>query len=217
MCGLFGGVGPALELTQLQTLAALARRRGPDAWGLTHARPHGGFVTVRMVDAGPDVDLRHPLAEAVTAPLVIGHFRLATSSGSRDHRGVQPLAVTRPDCSVLVVAHNGVVPAALRATWTARYGPPASGNDSELVARAIAAYEGDLGPAVALVGLALEVPGALVAATRDQLALWRVGLPLYTGGTAAAAYWCSLRFPGSAPLSEATAWVRRLPQPVEAS
>lgn len=169
MCGIFGFDGDTPDEAVLLSVARLAARRGPDAYGWTHGR-------------GINVGLGKPSEQdwrrlgCAPGPLV-GHFRLATVGGRSATRieDVQPIRA-----SGWTVAHNGVVRRAdaIAEQFGFSYD---TYNDSEALPRLAGRY-GSIGRAVEAAGLdryallALS-PEGRVYALCDGLPLWRLDRP----------------------------------------
>ncbi|WP_104990878.1 hypothetical protein [Deinococcus sp. NW-56] len=193
MCGLFGfwrGSGPP-EADRLRSLARAAGTRGPHAHGW--ATPG-----VRHVRLGP-------VNSAALSPVVdsvIGHARLATAGAHDDLACAQPLRA-----GSLHVAHNGTVPGA--AALAQRHGfAPETASDSEVLALLLTRTDLGAGVATLLDTLAPGVPLALLVLTDDGRVLAaRRGHPLHALTREEGTYLCSLPFPGSSPLPDATVTV----------
>jgi glutamine---fructose-6-phosphate transaminase (isomerizing) len=179
MCGVFGYVGPEIDVgeTVLSALKTL-EYRGYDSWGLAVA--HDGVLTVEK-DVGRINGRRRPLPRAAIG---LGHTRWAT------HGGVT-VANAHPhlDCAGRVaVVHNGIIEnhSELHASLVARGHRFRSETDSEVVAHLIEERLADgreLGDAVADVLAHLEGYNAIVVmdgVTQTLAAAKRVS-PLVVG------------------------------------
>ncbi|MBB5234456.1 class II glutamine amidotransferase [Deinococcus budaensis] len=193
MCGLYGfwrSGGPP-EADRLRGLALRAGTRGPHAHG--HATQGGRHVALGPVALSP-------LSTVVES--VIGHARLATAGAHDDLACAQPFQV-----GPLFVAHNGTVPGA--SALAARHGlNPATASDSEVLALLLTRTDLRAGVATLLDTLAPGVPLALLVLTEDgQVVAARRGHPLHALTREEGTYLCSLPFPGSMPLPDATVTV----------
>ncbi|WP_414656737.1 class II glutamine amidotransferase [Deinococcus sp. VB343] len=190
MCGLYGfqKAGGRPDVALLSHLAQLAGQRGPHAHGYaTKGQRHVALGPVRFCEVSTVVDS------------LIGHTRLATAGRYDDLAAAQPFQAGR-----LFVAHNGTVPGAglyaerLRLT-------PTTGSDSEVLALLLARAANLSGvtstldlltPGVPLALLVLEPGGSVLAARR--------GHPLHVSRRPEGAYFCSLPFEGSQPLTDSS-------------
>lgn len=184
MCGLFGFLGSGADPEVLKELAALAARRGPDAFGFLASLEDERVICRRT---GHPVNHLAYLDEAAGAQMVIGHCRLATSQ--RIEAAIQPLIHGKT-----AVAHNGNV-----------YNAPAlardyaldlvTGNDSEVIAALIdKAAEGSLIDRLQWTVDQLQSGGMAVLTIRPQeYAAYSAGLPLYSRQTDQGRYFCSVR------------------------
>ncbi|GAA5513624.1 hypothetical protein Dcar01_02368 [Deinococcus carri] len=193
MCGLFGfwrSGGPP-EADRLRGLALAAGTRGPHAHGWATAGK-------RHVRLGP-VD---GAALSTVVDSVVGHARLATAGAHDDLACAQPLQAER-----LFVAHNGTVPGA--ALLAERHGlAPQTASDSEVLALLLARTDLGAGVTTLLDTVAPGVPLALLVLAGDGRVLAaRRGHPLHALTRREGTYLCSLPFPGSAPLPDATVTV----------
>lgn len=105
MCGVFGfvsydGKGPALG--QLQEIAAVTMRRGPDAFGFAWIDWHGRLHSFKQ--CGKITDSIGLLQMAEEARMIIGHCRFATHGTPEDNLNNHP----HPADGGWIV-HNGVI------------------------------------------------------------------------------------------------------------
>jgi asparagine synthetase B (glutamine-hydrolysing) len=197
MCGLWGYAGTGCARETILQAAAGAATRGPHAWGIVTDDPYPSR-TVALGALADSLEEAADLAQGHRA--VLGHARLATTGVGSVHepRDVQPIVVDG-----VAVSHNGRVPEA--AGWAQMLGYEArTGNDSEILAAAIAAGRGALLRRIqdALGMLGGNGPQAVVAMSETELAAVSQGHPLYVLHRGEGEYLCSRELLGA----ERIAW-----------
>ena len=186
MCGLYGFLGGAADVSLLAELAHLADLRGGHAHGwatATHQHRERGLFR-------PDSPL--------PAGTMIGHARLATSGAYDDLTCAQPIRVGE-----WTVAHNGTVPNVGAVVFRHRLTFPAV--DSALLPELFNRADTLDGVIECLEDLTDGLPLALLALRRDGLVLAaRRGHPLHAAQHPEGVYFCTALFAGAALLPDAS-------------
>lgn len=178
MCGLFGYAGERADPRFLASLAALARGRGPDAWGIWSD-------TDGLRRGAREIRPYQVARSSRGARVVIGHCRLSTMLGTYGARHAQPIVA-----SDVVLAHNGNVwnYPDLRARLDLE-----TGCDSEALAASVRCSGGLLeGYREAKQGVDLGDHYAVVLARGSEVLLDARRQSLYTLEDSSGLYWCSV-------------------------
>lgn len=188
MCGLMAFKDDA-EPGTVQSLVDLARRRGPDSFGIAWLEPLTGWTVERY--RTPSWPNPFPIDFIPGSGAGIGHARLATSG--TDIADAQPLKLDG-----MVFAHNGTV--YHHQELAERYNLTlTTGNDSEVLARLWRLHNYSFHKTLkALEEHQGRTPHAWIASVGKTIWIASFGQPLYIGFSTA----CSWRFPDSAALDD---------------
>ena len=177
MCGIFGFIGKSSpDVDRLRLIARLAGTRGPHTWG--QAWLDHGLLSCRRYEGNLDP------ARVVSAKVLIGHARLATS-GDLSLGNAQP--ISSPE---IAIAHNGNI-YNHQAIFDLYGYSPKTANDSE----AILAILLRSSPGEILELVDPRSPLAVLAIVRGTLVAVRRGHPLWVGRFREGNYFCSRKFP----------------------
>ena len=186
MCGLFGFVseGGAIDVPYFNTLADLASRRGPHAWGVSWQLGRGAPIQTFREAVPYAARTSEPDLSRATA--AIGHCRMATSGAYYVKENAQPIPTGEG-----AVAHNGVLPHVGQIAH--RLGVAAVSVDSEiigsLISREVGSIEQRMLEAVKVIHS--DAATALLVLWPDGIAAVRWGHPLYATRHAGGLYFCS--------------------------
>lgn len=176
MCGLFGfySDGGTPSPAVIETIAALAARRGPDSFGYVSERGH-----VRKMG-------RMPAGEAGSAmarEFMLGHCRLATVLGNKTEAATQPIVD-----DAWAITHNGTIDARWYAGITLR-----TGNDSEAISHMLASNGGDVRAALDQAATAGSYAVAIRNMRTGAITLAAKNMPLWRLADGGVVYWCSIK------------------------
>lgn len=192
MCGLFGVIGNNVNEQILKDIAGEARKRGPNAYGISW------YVDNKLITKKYSEQLNPKTAFQginTTSLALIGNCRLATSGDYRNIQNNQPIAL--PD---VAISHNGNVKSYLQIAKSLGVELKTQ-CDSEIICHMLKR----LGFEETINRLNKEMPMALLLLQNNKITAFRKGQPLYVLHKAGCFYLCSRKFLNSKLLEEGKA------------
>lgn len=187
MCGIFGAIGKNIDKGILQEIAAEARKRGPQAYGISMLT-NDSICTQKSANA---INPQKAFTGIETTG-IIGNCRLSTSGTYKDIANNQPMVL-----GDLAISHNGNVKSYLQIAD--ELGVQLSTQcDSEIICHLISRF----GVKEALKKLKKEMPMALLLLQNNKITAFRKGQPLYVYHTGDCFYFCSRKFRAAEMLDE---------------
>lgn len=187
MCGIFGAIGKNIDKGILQEIAAEARKRGPQAYGISWYE-HENICTQKKSNA----IIPNKVFKGIVTTALIGNCRLGTSGTYKNIANNQPMVLEN-----LAISHNGNVKSYLQIAN--EMGVQLSTQcDSEIICHLISRF----GVKEALKKLKKEMPMALLLLQNNKITAFRKGQPLYVYHTEDCFYFCSRKFRAAEMLDE---------------
>lgn len=176
MCGLFGffSEGGAPNPVIVETIAALAARRGPDSFG--YVTEHGDVRRLGKMRPGD-------ATAAKASQFMLGHCRLATMLGNKTTDAAQPIIEGE-----WAVTHNGTIDSCWYTGFALR-----TGNDSEAIAHMLARNGGDVRAALDQAATAGSYAVAIRNTRTGAITLAARNMPLWRLADGGVVYWCSIK------------------------
>lgn len=187
MCGIFGAIGKNIEGDILQEIAEQAKKRGPQAYGISW-HEHENICTQKKSNAIiPDKAFK-----GIVTTSLIGNCRLGTSGTYKNIANNQPMVLED-----LAISHNGNIRSYLQIAE--KMGIELKTQcDSEIICHMIKEY----GLKNTLKRLDSEMPMALLLLQNNKITTFRKGQPLYIESIGDCFYFCSRKFGKAKPLEE---------------
>lgn len=187
MCGIFGAIGKHIDVEILQEIAFEARKRGPQAYGIS-------WLSNDSICQQKSANAINPKKafQGIQTTGIIGNCRLSTSGTYKDIANNQPIVLDD-----LAISHNGNVKSYLQIAD--QLGVELHTKcDSEIICHLISRF----GMKKTLEKLKKEMPMALLLLQDNKITAFRKGQPLYVYHTGDCFYFCSRRFKAAEMMEE---------------
>lgn len=187
MCGIFGAIGNNINREILQEIAYEARKRGPQAYGISWLG-NGEINTKKSQSAiNPNNAFK-----GIDTKAIIGNCRLSTSGDYNCIENNQPMVL-----GDIVISHNGNIKSYLQIAKSVDVDLKTQ-CDSEIICHLAKKF----GINETIKILSNEMPMALLLLQNNEIAAFRQGQSLYILNNRGCFYLCSRKFRNAELMSE---------------